>query len=137
MLYRSLVANLPGVAVTTHSCLGFGSRRSLSPSPNRLNARTTRAMANLGNSDSHQTLVIFPRLTATIWPQDGIGGGMPTPKKLSDASARMTASTCRVHSNALGFSYPLIRCDQVRVLLPLTTPGAWGPGRRAGSRRRD
>ena len=38
-----------------------------------------------GMSDSHQALVILPRPSATIRPQEGVGGGTPAPRKLSDA----------------------------------------------------
>ena len=38
------------------------------------------------------------RPSATIWPHDGVGGGMPAPRKLSEASTMMTKPMCSVSS---------------------------------------
>ena len=35
-------------------------------------------------------LAMWLRPSATIWPQEGVGGGIPAPRKLSEASTMMT-----------------------------------------------
>ena len=64
------------------------------PSPNRLNASTVTVMAAPGNTTSHHggTRPEFSE-SASMLPQVGVGGGMPTPRKPSDAS--MTMATPR------------------------------------------
>ena len=57
------------------------------PSPTRLNASTVMVIATPGNSTSHQGGTM-PALSASasMLPQVGAGGGMPTPRKPSEAS---------------------------------------------------
>ena len=49
-----------------------------------------------GITESHQALAMWLRPSATIWPHDGVGGGMPAPRKLSEASTMITKPMCSV-----------------------------------------
>ena len=64
-----------------------GSRRSRMPSPSRLKASTVIVIATPGNSTSHHggTMPAFSA-SASMLPQVGAGGGIPTPRNPSDAS---------------------------------------------------
>src|SRR5215831_5698583 len=73
-----------------HSCRSLGSSRSRSQSPNRLTDSTSKVMAMPGISATHQASASRPRPSEIIMPQVGVGGGMPAPRKLSEASAMMT-----------------------------------------------
>ena len=53
-------------------------------------------IATPGIMEIHHAVATFARPSATICPHDGVGGGMPAPRKLSDASVRMTRPTCNV-----------------------------------------
>ena len=55
-------------------------------------------MAAPGTTASHQALAMWLRPSATICPQDGVGGGMPAPRNESEASTMMTKPMCRVSS---------------------------------------
>ena len=44
-----------------------------------------------GNVDIHHDVSIYGLPSFTIEPQEGAGGGMPTPRKLREASVMMTA----------------------------------------------
>jgi hypothetical protein len=58
--------------------------------------RTVSRMANPGNIQSHHAETIYDLPSATIEPQAGVGGGIPTPRKLRDASRMITVPTWRV-----------------------------------------
>src|SRR5262245_8510673 len=82
-----------------HTCWRTrGSSQSRSQSPNRLKASTTSRMAAPGGKDSHHALAMWLRPSETICPQDGVGGGMPAPRKESEASTRMTNPIWRLSS---------------------------------------
>jgi hypothetical protein len=75
-----------------------------------------------GNIDSHHALASLPRPSATIWPQEGVGGGIPAPRKLRDASTMMTNPMCSV-SNTMKVlrtfgricTVMMRRCEQPRT----------------------
>src|SRR5262249_22470915 len=68
----------------------LGSSKSLIPSPSRLKASTVMVIASPGNSTSHQGGT-RPELRASdsMFPQVGVGGGMPTPRNPREASMMM------------------------------------------------
>ena len=57
---------------------------------------TVTKMARPGKMEIHQACSMRPRPSSTITPQEGVGGGIPTPMKLSDASSTITKPTCKV-----------------------------------------
>ncbi len=57
-----------------------------------------------GISDTHHASAMRPRPSDTISPQVGVGGGMPAPRKLSDASAMITTPIFSVTSTMKVFS---------------------------------
>src|SRR5690606_36501952 len=63
-----------------------GSRLSRRPSPSRLKPSTDRKMARPGKMATHGASWIISRASVSIEPQDGNGGCMPRPRKLSAAS---------------------------------------------------
>src|SRR5439155_10943107 len=77
------------------TCRRRGSSQSRSQSPNRLKASTTSMMAAPGTTESHHALAMWLRPSATICPQDGVGGGIPAPRKESEATTMMTKPMCR------------------------------------------
>src|SRR6185503_2028082 len=83
------VAYLENV-VAAHSWRNLGSNRSRSQSPNRLTDRTSAVIASPGIRETHHASAMRPRPSETIRPQVGVGGGMPAPRKLSAASAKIT-----------------------------------------------
>ena len=74
----------------------LGSKRSLSQSPAKLKAKTTSMIAIPGVVVTHQAVETYSLPSANMEPQAGVGGGMPAPRKLSDASTIITQPTCRV-----------------------------------------
>ena len=56
-----------------------GSIRSRSPSPIRLSPSTVRTIASPGNRASHGAIATSVWLSASIRPQDGVGGCAPSP----------------------------------------------------------
>ena len=74
----------------------FGSKRSLSQSPAKLKAKTTSIIATPGAVVTHQAVETYSLPSANMEPQAGVGGGMPAPRKLNDASTIMTQPTWRV-----------------------------------------
>src|SRR5438270_13883399 len=89
-------------AYTLRSC---GSRRTLSQSPSSCVANTTSRMPSPGKMVSHQSPTIsIDRPSASIDPQAGSGGGTPTPRKLSEASAMITTPIVRLASTIVEFS---------------------------------
>src|SRR5207247_1554636 len=68
----------------------LGSQASRSVSPKRLKPKTDRLMARPGKMASHGACSMKARpVLDSIKPHDGVGGCVPTPRKLSDASMRM------------------------------------------------
>ena len=62
---------------------------SRSPSPKRLRERTSSTIARPGRVETHQAVSITSRPSETIEPHAGVGGWMPRPRKLSEASVTM------------------------------------------------
>src|SRR5215469_13460317 len=88
-----------------HRLRSWGSRRTLSQSPRSCVANTTNRMPRPGNTVSHQSPTIsIDRPSASIEPQAGSGGGTPTPRKLSEASAMMTTPIVRLASTIVEFN---------------------------------
>src|SRR5712675_1434686 len=82
-----------------------GSSRTLSQSPSSCVASTTSKIPRPGKNVSHQSPTIsIDRASDSIRPQAGSGGGTPTPRKLSDASAMMTTPMVRLASTIAVFS---------------------------------
>src|SRR2546427_1623149 len=80
-----------------HKFLSWGSSRTRNQSPKSWVARTIRRMQNPGNTVSHHWPAInVERASESMRPQAGCGGGTPTPRKLSEASAMMTTPTVRL-----------------------------------------
>src|SRR5436190_14820554 len=87
-----------------HRFLSWGSRRTRSQSPNNWVASTIRRMHAPGNTVSHHWPAInVGRASESMRPHAGWGGGTPTPRKLSDASAMMTTPTVRLASTVAVF----------------------------------
>src|SRR5262249_19033512 len=112
-----------------HSWRSRGSRRSRSQSPNRLTDSTSKVMARPGISATHQASAMRPRPSEIIRPQVGVGGGMPAPRKESDASAMITTpmlsvtSTMKVLSTLRRMGVSMMRgAEQPRTLPTATTP---------------
>src|SRR6267143_2870525 len=82
-----------------------GSRRTLSQSPSSCVASTTSRMPSPGKMVSHQSPTIsIERPSASIEPQAGSGGGTPTPRKLSEASAMITTPIVRLANTIVEFN---------------------------------
>src|SRR6266850_1658419 len=82
----------------------WGSRRTRNQSPKSWVARTIRRMHSPGKTVSHHWPAIrVGRASASMSPQAGWGGGTPTPRKLSEASAMMTTPTVRLASTVAVF----------------------------------
>src|SRR6266566_5121374 len=87
-----------------HKFLNCGSSRTRSQSPKSWVARTIRRMHSPGNTVSHHWPAIkVGRASESMRPHAGSGGGTPTPRKLSDASAMMTTPTVRLASTVAVF----------------------------------
>src|SRR5688572_536472 len=105
-----------GAARRTPTPRSRGSMASRSPSPNRLNPRTTRPIARPGKTEIQGAVLRKSRPSEIIEPQDGVGGWAPRPMNESAASsriapaipsvtamiagARVLGRTCRVRSRA-------------------------------------
>src|ERR1019366_5149718 len=85
-------------SLVAHSWRNRGSIRSRNQSPNRFTDSTRSVIAMPGMIDTHQASAIRPRPSEIISPQVGVGGGMPAPRKLSEASAMTTTPMLRVTS---------------------------------------
>src|SRR5262249_16152678 len=75
-----------------HRLRSCGSRRTRSQSPSSCVASTTVTMPRPGKTLTHQSP------TTSIEPQAGSGGGTPSPRKDSDASAMITTPIVRLAS---------------------------------------
>src|SRR5262252_9813602 len=64
----------------------FGSNQSRSASPRKLKDRTVNTSAKDGNTTMCGASNKWLRPSLSIAPQLGVGGAMPSPRKLSDAS---------------------------------------------------
>src|SRR5580765_7532277 len=87
-----------------HRLRNCGSSRMRSQSPISCVARTTSMMQRPGKIVSHQSPTIsIERPSASIEPQAGSGGGTPTPRNDSDASAMITTPIVRLASTMAEF----------------------------------
>src|SRR5699024_11165687 len=66
-----------------------GSSRSRRPSPRKLKPMTLSMIMRPGNTPIHHACFMKERPSASMRPQLGSGGWVPSPKKLRAASARM------------------------------------------------
>src|SRR5947208_336098 len=73
-----------------------GSRRSRCASPRRLKPSTASMMATPGASTSQGAMVMYWRPRLSRLPQLGAGGCVPSPRKDSAASTRMTIDRLRL-----------------------------------------
>ena len=96
----------------------LGSNASFRASPRRLNPITVTAIAIPGKVESHQALRSASRPSKTIWPQLGVGGGTPSPRKLREASARMIPPIRSVAATMMTVSVFGMRCLQMTPLPP-------------------
>src|SRR5437588_269379 len=78
------------------------SSASRKPSPMRLTASTVRPIASPGKSETHGATRSRSRPSATIAPQEGVGGGAPNPTNESAASAMIAPPTPRVAATITG-----------------------------------
>ena len=69
---------------------------SVRVSPKTFTERTVNRMANPGIIQSHHAETTYDLPSAIIEPQEGVGGGIPTPRKLRDDSMIITVPTWRV-----------------------------------------
>src|SRR5437016_12066072 len=68
-----------------------GSQISLSPSPATLTAKTVTAIATPGQNDIHGAWVRYCWAAFNIDPHDGVGGCVPSPRKLRVRSEEHTS----------------------------------------------
>src|SRR5207237_6125732 len=88
-----------------HKLRSCGSRRMRSQSPNSCVANTTSMMQAPGAIVSHHIPTIkVERPSASINPQAGSGGGTPTPRNDSEASAMITTPIVRLANTIAVFS---------------------------------
>ena len=69
---------------------------SLSPSPARLKASTIRVIAIPGQNISQGFLDMKLRASPMIFPQDGVSGLIPTPRKLRPDSIRIAKAVMKL-----------------------------------------
>ena len=88
--------NRGGPEVSGYERLNLGSSVSRMQSPKKFNANTTMVMATPGSRDSHHTSRMTLRPSDSMMPQAGCPGESPSPRKLRDASSKITCPTCRL-----------------------------------------
>ena len=72
-------------------------------SPSRLKPNTARLMVMLGKTTSQgDTDTSSPPVMASILPHEGMSGGVPTPRKLRDASTTMATPRFAVANTMYG-----------------------------------
>jgi hypothetical protein len=69
---------------------------SRNPSPKRLSPRTVTRTNIPGNTVIHQDSLITAMPSFSMFPQLGVGGGVPAPKKLKEASTMMEWAKIKV-----------------------------------------
>src|SRR5712691_1070105 len=79
-----------------------GSRASRSPSPSRLKANTVTRIARPGKIVIHGLISMSVRFCFKSQPQVGVGGCVPKPRKLSDASMTMAVPILSVEVTIIG-----------------------------------
>src|SRR5206468_9545557 len=75
-----------------YSPLRRGSSRSRRASPTRLNARTATMIASPENVVIHGQHLMYWRPSLRMFPQLGVGGGIPSPRNDRPASVRMAVA---------------------------------------------
>ena len=92
------------------------------PVAEEVKASTTSMIASPGNIDIHQALGDWPRPSATIWPHDGVGGGMPGAEEAQrrlhdDDEAECSVSSTMNVFRTLGRMWTAMmrRCEQPRT----------------------
>ena len=105
--------------------LSRGSSASRMPSPSRLNANTVSVIAAPGNSTSHHggTSPAFSE-SASMLPQVGVGGGMPTPRKPSAASMMIATPRCVVARIKYGATHCGRMCRAIMRICEAPRPRA-------------
>src|SRR5215470_15844712 len=79
-----------------------GSSASRKPSPKRLKASTVRKIAIPGKRQIHGLISRIIRPAFRSQPQLGVGGCVPSPRKLSEASAMIDVPTLSVDVTMMG-----------------------------------
>jgi pimeloyl-ACP methyl ester carboxylesterase len=87
---EAVISWIKAVTRPAQTWRSFGSSRSRTQSPRMFSESTVTRMAMPGRIETHHACSISPRPSATITPHDGVGGGIPTPRKESAASRTMT-----------------------------------------------
>ena len=72
----------------------LGSSASLSPSPNRLNARMIRLMIIAGKTILYGHVVMLSSASEVREPRLAMGADTPIPKKLKNASVKIAEGIC-------------------------------------------
>ena len=88
----------------------MGSSLSLNQSPMKFKDSTVHAMPNPGITAIHQDESIYSLPCDTMLPHAGLGGGIPTPRKLRVDSARIIPPVPSVATTIVVFMMPGIRC---------------------------
>src|SRR5688500_15933696 len=102
-----------------------GSSASRSPSPTNVNASITTEMQMPGMSTAHGLDEKSGKPSLIIWPHDGVGGMMPTPRNDRVASPRIALGTANAAVTMSGASAFGSRCfDMIRPELAPTERAA-------------
>ena len=67
----------------------------------RLMPSTVKKIARPGRVDIHHSVLMKRRPSATIEPHAGVGGSTPKPKKLKEASIKITEPTLSVDTTTV------------------------------------
>ena len=79
---------------------------------------TTRYIASPEKNENHHAVVSHCLPSATMSPHEGVGGGIPTPRKLSEASTRIRLPTRSVAITMTVLNTPGRRC-RIMMRVPL------------------
>src|SRR5690606_17384527 len=90
-----------------------GSRASRRPSPSRLKASTVTTIVSPGNVATHHALSSVSRPSATMFPQVGVGGATPSPRKERPASRTIVFPIPSVAATMTGASTLGTRCRRM------------------------
>src|SRR5262245_37922125 len=93
-----------------------GSRRSRRASPTIFRLKSTSTIANAGPSIIQGSLKIKLRASVIIEPQSGVGGGAPSPRKLSTDSSRIAKEIEMVAWTSSGLKI-LGKICRIRILV--------------------
>ena len=84
------------------TCVNRGSKASRSASPRRLKLIKAKKMKSPGKKTCSGAMKMLVAALVNRFPQLGVGGWMPSPRKLSVVSARMAAPASRVAATMSG-----------------------------------